>query len=113
VLAALVALLVGFYLAYRWAANNRARLVRYGEAVLSYPPAARLRERYERQLTWLLRRLTPGQYLGLHLTVGLAAAAACLWLFGGLAEDLLTGDPLVRFDRVSRGAAKNGAKLVR
>jgi membrane-associated phospholipid phosphatase len=27
------------------------------------------------------------------------AAAGCLWLFGGLAEDLLTNDPLVRFDR--------------
>ena len=99
VLAALIAVVVGFYLAYRWVANNRARLVEYGEAVLAYPPVARLRERYDRQLRWLLRRLTPGQYLGLHLTVGLAAAAGCLWLFGGLAEDLLTNDPLVRFDR--------------
>jgi membrane-associated phospholipid phosphatase len=58
-----------------------------------------LQTRYEAQLRWLLRRLTPGQYLGLHLTVGLLAAAGCLWLFGGLAEDLLTGDPTVRFDR--------------
>src|SRR5215210_409300 len=30
VLAALLAVGVGFYLAYHWAANNRARLVRYG-----------------------------------------------------------------------------------
>jgi membrane-associated phospholipid phosphatase len=48
----------------------------------------------------LLRRLTPGQYLGLHLTLGLLAATGSLWLFGGLVEDLLTGDPIVRFDRV-------------
>src|SRR5215212_9126711 len=101
VLAALIAVVVGFYLAYRWVANNRARLVEYGEAVLAYPPVARLRERYDRQLRWLLRRLTPGQYLGLHLTVGLAAAAGCLWLFGGVAEDLLTNDPLVRFDQAT------------
>src|SRR5215211_1568012 len=99
VLAALIAVAVGFYLAYRWVANNRARLAVRGEAVVAYPPVARLRERYDRQLRWFLRRLTPGQYLGLHLTVGLAAAAGCLWLFGGLVEDLLTHDPLVRFDR--------------
>ena len=101
VLAALIAVAVGFYLAYRWVANNRARLVAYGEAVLAYPPVARLRERFDRQLRWLSRRLTPGQYLGMHLTVGLAAAAGCLWLFGGLAEDLLTNDPLVRFDQAT------------
>jgi membrane protein DedA with SNARE-associated domain/membrane-associated phospholipid phosphatase len=100
VLALVLAVAVGFYLAYRWAAGNRARLVGWGEALLAYPPVASLRRRYERQLRWLLRRLTPGQYLGLHLTVGLLAAACSLWLFGGLVEDLLTGDPLVRFDRV-------------
>src|SRR5919112_373721 len=99
VLGALLAVVVLFYLAYRWAAHNRARLVGWGEAVLAYPAVARLRTRYDTQLRWLLRRLTPGQYLGLHLTVGLLAAAGGLWLFGGLAEDLLTGDPIVRFDR--------------
>jgi undecaprenyl-diphosphatase len=99
VFGALVAVTVGFYLAYRWVANNQGRLVEYGVAVLSYPPVAQLRERYDRQLRWLLRCLTPGRYLGLHLTVGLVAAAGCLWLFGGLAEDILTNDPLVRYDR--------------
>jgi membrane-associated phospholipid phosphatase len=99
VLASVLAVVVAFYLAYRWAAHNRVRLVGWGEALLAYPPVACLRTRYDAQLRWLLRRLTPGQYLGLHLTVGLLAAAGGLWLFGGLAEDLLTGDPIVRFDR--------------
>ena len=99
VLALILALVVAFYLANRWAAHNRARVVEWGEALLAFPPVARLRMRYDVQLRWLLRRLTPGQYLGLHLTVGLLAAAGGLWLFGGLAEDVLTGDPLVRFDR--------------
>jgi undecaprenyl-diphosphatase len=58
-----------------------------------------MRVRYDAQLRWLLRRLKPGQYLGLHLTVGLAFAAGCLWLFGGLAEDVVTSDPIVRVDR--------------
>src|ERR671918_638601 len=48
VLAAVVALAVGFYLAYRWASRNRARLVGWGEALLAYPPVARLRWRYDR-----------------------------------------------------------------
>jgi membrane protein DedA with SNARE-associated domain/membrane-associated phospholipid phosphatase len=100
VLAVVLALAVGFYLAYRWAVRNRERLVGWGEALLAYPPVTRLRRRYDAQLRWLLRRLTPGQYLGLHLTVGLLAAGGSLWLFGGLVEDLLTGDPIVRFDRV-------------
>ncbi len=46
-----------------------------------------------------MRRMTPGQYLGLHLTAGLVAAIGCVWLFGGLAEDLLTNDPIVRVDQ--------------
>jgi membrane-associated phospholipid phosphatase len=99
VLVAMLAVVLAFYLAYRWAAHNRARMVGWGEAVLAYPSVDRLQTRYDVQLRWLLRRLTPGQYLGLHLTVGLLAAAGCLWLFGGLAEDLLTGDPIVRFDQ--------------
>src|SRR5215212_2830935 len=59
VLAAVVAVAVGFYVAYRWASSNRARLVGWTEALLAYPPVARLRRRYDAQLRWLLRRLTP------------------------------------------------------
>lgn len=99
VLAALIAVVAGFYLAYRWVAGHRALLTGYLRTAATYPPVARLRARYDTQLRWLLRRATPGQYLGLHLTVGLGLAAGCLWLFGGVAEDVVTGDPLVRYDR--------------
>ena len=98
-LLAAVVLVVAGALAWRWVSKNRSRLAAYGNAFLSYPLVARLRERYDRQLRWLLRRLTLGQYLGLHLTAGLLAAVGCVWLFGGLAEDLLTNDPIVRLDR--------------
>jgi membrane protein DedA with SNARE-associated domain len=37
VLVLVLAVAVGFYLAYRWAARNRARLVGWGEALLAYP----------------------------------------------------------------------------
>ena len=95
----LVLLGLAFYFTYRWVSRHQRQILLYAAAVLSYPPIARLIRRYERQLAWLLRRLAPGQYLGLHLTVGLLAAAGCLWLFGGVAEDLLNNDPLVRFDQ--------------
>jgi membrane-associated phospholipid phosphatase len=95
----LLAVILAFYLAYRWVASHQAQIVIYVHAVLSYPPAAQLRPRYERQLRWLLRRLTPGEYLGLHLTIGLLMAVGCLWFFGDLAEDVATNDPLVRFDQ--------------
>jgi membrane protein DedA with SNARE-associated domain/membrane-associated phospholipid phosphatase len=94
----LLVVALGFYVAYRWVAGHRTRLVRYANVSLSYPPLARLRSRYDRQLLWLRRRLTPGQYLGLHLTIGLLAAGGCAWLFGGLAQDVVSNDPLVSFD---------------
>jgi membrane-associated phospholipid phosphatase len=65
---------------------------------------ARLRSRYNRQLLWLRRRLTPGEYLGLHLTLGLLAAAGCLWIFGRLAEDVVSNDPLLGVDQTAATA---------
>jgi membrane-associated phospholipid phosphatase len=61
----------------------------------------RLRSRYDRQLLWIRRRLTPGEYLGLYLTLGLLAAAGCLWLFRRIAEDIVSNDQLVSFDQTA------------
>ena len=98
-LVVLLATALAFYFAYRWVASHRTWIVRCARVALSYPPVARLRGRYDRELRWLLRRLTPGEYLGLHLTVGLLLAVVCLWFFGDLAEDVVTNDQLVRFDQ--------------
>lgn len=61
----------------------------------------RLRSRYDRQLLWIRRRLTPGEYLGFYLTLGLLAAAGCLWLFRRIAEDIVSNDQLVSFDQTA------------
>lgn len=111
-LLAAVVLVVAAALGWRWVEKNQARLAGYGNAALTYPVVVRLRDRYDRQIRWLLRRLTPGQYLGLHLTAGLAVAVGCLWLFGGLAEDLLTNDPIVRVDQSVAAALHDAATPV-
>jgi membrane-associated phospholipid phosphatase len=42
--------------------------------------------------------LSPGSYFGLQIAVGVAVLAAGAWLFGGIAEDVVTGDPIVALD---------------
>jgi membrane protein DedA with SNARE-associated domain len=48
--------------------------------------------------TVVASRLARGQYLGLHLTIGLAISLAGLWVFGAITEDVLHHDPLTQFD---------------
>jgi hypothetical protein len=48
--------------------------------------------------TFLIARFAPGTYLGLHLTIGLMASLAGLWLFAGVTEDVINRDRITRFD---------------
>jgi len=59
-----------------------------------------LRRRFERQTAFLKARLSAEGLFGLHLTIGGVALIAGAWLFGGVVEDLITGDPLTVFDVV-------------
>ncbi len=43
-------------------------------------------------------RLSPKGYLGLHLTLGALALVGSSWLFGDIAEDVVTGNPLTVVD---------------
>jgi undecaprenyl-diphosphatase len=73
--ALLVALVVGLVLGWRWLET-------------SHPRAG----------TFVASRFARGQYLGLHLTIGLAISLAGLWLFGAITEDVIHHDPLTQFD---------------
>ncbi len=50
---------------------------------------------------WLRRRLSPASYFGLELTLGVVVLVGAAWLFGGITEDVATGDPLTAFDRTA------------
>ncbi len=57
-----------------------------------------LKHRFRRELSFVQARLSPGGVFGLHLTIGAIVVAGAAWLFGGIVEDLVTGDPLVFVD---------------
>lgn len=43
-------------------------------------------------------RLSPESETGLHLTVGVLLMAVAAWIFGGIAEDVVTGDSITLLD---------------
>jgi undecaprenyl-diphosphatase len=73
--ALLVALVVGLALGWRW-----------------------FTRRHPRARSFVAARFARGEYLGLHLTIGLATSLAGLWLFAAITEDVIHHDPLTQFD---------------
>ena len=60
--------------------------------------SALLRQRFGRQIAFVRSRLSPEGYLGLQLTAGAVVLVGFAWLFGGIAEDVVHGDPLTVLD---------------
>lgn len=94
-LVVLLALGVALYLSYRWVRDHpetlRQAAVRLGgERLRTFPQSP--------TGLWLRRRFSPRRVYGLALTVGLILAGLFSWAFGGITEDVLTRDPLVRVD---------------
>ncbi len=50
-------------------------------------------------VNFLTERLSPREYLGIHLTAGLFLSVIFVTILGKIMEDILTGDPLVMVDR--------------
>ena len=57
-----------------------------------------LEHRFSREIAFIQARLSPGGVFGLYLTIGAVVLTGAAWLFGGISEDLITGDPLVLVD---------------
>jgi len=94
----ILALIAIAIILWRWTANHEEALRSRWNAFLTHPRVVALRARFAPQLAFLRARLSPTGYLGLQLTIGIACIIAGAWLFGGITEDILHGDPLVQLD---------------
>ncbi len=98
----LAALLAAMALATGWFRSNSAHLAellsRYRDQLASSAAVQRFRARHPRLWVFLAARFAAGEYLGLHLTIGLLLSIGALWLFGGITEDVIHHDPLTQFD---------------
>ncbi|MDE2465577.1 MAG: VTT domain-containing protein, partial [Alphaproteobacteria bacterium] len=83
---------------WAWLARNEHEVKARWQAFLARPGVVRFRARFARQIAFVERRLTPGGYVGLHLTVGALIFVGAAWWFGGVVEDLVTRDPIVGID---------------
>lgn len=98
VIGILLALVVVLAWLWRWIVRHEKEIRERWNAFLALPQVARFRERFAPQLKWLQQRLSPQGYLGLHLTLGAMVLIGACWLFGGITEDVLHGDPLTVVD---------------
>ena len=57
-----------------------------------------MRSRFEQLIAFLRARFSSEGLFSLHLTIGSVALIGSAWLFGGVAEDLITNDPLTFVD---------------
>lgn len=100
--ALLVTVIVALALAARWFRANRIAIAdatsRLWQRAAKVPALAAIRTRHPRVWTFVSARFARGEYLGLHLTIGLLVSLAALWLFGGVTEGVVHNDPLARFD---------------
>jgi undecaprenyl-diphosphatase len=100
--ALLLVLIVLLVFAWRWFWSRREELVSWLSVrwlrVANHPRFAGFRQRHATLWTFIAARFAAGEYLGLHLTIGLVVSIAALWLFGGVTEDVIHHDPLTELD---------------
>ena len=68
--------------------------------ILRTPHMLALQARYPGPIAFVRARLSRESYLGLQLTLGALVLTGSSWLFGGIAEDVVTGDALTVVDVV-------------
>ena len=100
--ALLAALVVGLVLLARWFTANRARisasLSQKWQTAASDPRFAQFRSHHQRLWGFVAGKFARGEYLVIHLTLGLAVSVVVLWIFSTVTEDIIHHDPLTRFD---------------
>jgi membrane-associated phospholipid phosphatase len=109
VLGLVILLVIVLGLLWIWVVRHERDFRSRWRAFSARPRVAALGRRFERQLRFLQDRLTPGGYLGLHLTVGALIILAGVWMFVEIADELLENDTMVAVDhRVSGWMQSHG-----
>jgi membrane protein DedA with SNARE-associated domain/membrane-associated phospholipid phosphatase len=83
---------------YRWAIRHETHIKQRWNNFVQRPGILRISQRFAPQITFLQARLSPGSYLGLNLTLGAIVLLGASRIFGGIAEDVVTGEPLTAVD---------------
>ena len=65
---------------------------------LQRPRIQSILRRFAPQIAFIEARLSPQGVLGLHLTLGAAVLIGAGWLFGGIVEGVMNGEPLTKLD---------------
>ncbi|MFA6149626.1 MAG: phosphatase PAP2 family protein [bacterium] len=84
---------------WRWLVRHEGDVRLRWAGLAAHPRVTALRTRFAPQIAFLQARLSPAEFLGLDLTLGAVILIGAVWIFGGIAEDVVTGDPLTVVDR--------------
>jgi len=84
---------------WRWLVRHEADVRNRWAGLAAHPRVIALRTRFAPQIAFLRARLSPAEFLGLDLTIGAIILIGASWIFGWIAEDVVTGDPLTVVDR--------------
>ncbi len=95
----LIVVVAATVLAARRVAGHRDAIRAFFERQAHRRLPALVRARYHRQLDFLLRRLRPGETVGLSLTVSMIVIAVVGWAFGAVMQDVLKSESLNPVDR--------------
>ncbi len=99
ILGGLLLLIVIIGWLWRWLVQHETEVRQHWQAVINHPRMRALNRRFAPQLEFLADRLSPHGFLGLHLTLGILIIIGASWLFGGIAQDVVAGDPLTIVDQ--------------
>lgn len=98
ILAGFLAFAALMYWLGRQVVRHEAGIRQRWDAWQRHSQVAHARRRLAPIVAFLQARLSPSGYLGLRLTVGAIVLLGAAWLFGGIAEDVVHGDPLTQVD---------------
>ncbi len=98
ILLILFLLVVGVVLTARAVVRREGAVRTWARAQKERPAVARLMGRFERQLSYIGRRLRPNAAFGLSLTGGLVSVAVVGWVFGVVVQDVISRKDLAGLD---------------